>query len=137
MTAATSGPCVWLSEAEASSILHQRMVYRKAANPQGCEMGPWGASTGIEPAGNLSLLLEFQVDDNVASYMQYVNEDSTILSGLADRAVWNPKSGDIVVIKGGKRVVVRLLDLKEPSALTESDRQEKSVAVAEKIISKM
>ena len=69
--------------------------------------------------------------------MQYVNEDSTILSGLADRAVWNPKSGDIVVIKGGKRVVVRLLDLKEPSALTESNRQEKSVAVAEKIISKM
>ena len=126
-----TGPCWYLSEGEASELLGQPVVYRQARTPGTCNIGPADGST------NPQLSLVISVDNDVASYSNYVSrEDAAIVAGIGERAVWTA-GNTLVAVKGDKRLLMTLTDSHTPSTVTEQELQSKAVAIAEKIVAKM
>lgn len=132
-TAASSGSCDWLSESEAAAVIGQRGATREEREAGACSVSPRGT-----PAGDSNLTLNFKVDADTSSYNRFVQrEDATVIPGLGDRAVWNSETHTVAVVKGNRKLVLSITDAKQPSALSESDLQQKALAAAAKIVAKM
>lgn len=126
------GPCSWLTESEATTLLGQRMAVQSEKTDGECVMIPKG------PTGDTALTIAFKVDDDTKSYNAFVQrDDASMIAGVGDRAVWNTQGHSVIVVKGGKRLFLRVDDAKTPPQLTESDLQQKAVTLAEKIVPKM
>jgi hypothetical protein len=126
-----TGPCWYISEAEASEILGQPSVYRQARTPGTCNIGPSDGSA------NPQLSLVISIDSDTASYNNYVSrEDAAIIAGIGERAVWT-SGNTLVSVKGDKRLLMTLSDSHRPSTVTELDLQQKAATIAEKILNKM
>jgi hypothetical protein len=132
-TAASSGSCDWLSESEAAAVIGQRGATREEREAGACSVSPRGT-----PAGDSNLTLNFKVDADTSSYNRFVQrDDATVIPGLGDRAVWNSETRTVAVVKGNRKLVLSITDAKQPSALTESDLQQKALAAAAKIVARM
>ncbi|HEX9160394.1 MAG TPA: hypothetical protein VF980_01705 [Thermoanaerobaculia bacterium] len=131
---APTAPCRWISEAEASELLGEPVVYRQARTPGTCNLGP----NGRPASGQSAISVVFTIDEDTGSYRALVErDDASIVAGVGERAVWNTRGGSLVAIKGKRRLLMTIADSKVPSMLTETDLQRKAVALAERIVSKM
>jgi hypothetical protein len=132
-TAASTGSCDWLSEAEAAAIIGQHGALREER-----EGGFCGVSSRGAPAGASNVTLNFKVDADISAYNAFVQrDDATVIPGLGDRAVWNGDTHTVAVVKGKRKLVLSIADAKHPSTIKEPDLQEKALAAAAKIVGKM
>jgi hypothetical protein len=121
--------CGWITEADASTALGKPMKYR-SNDP--------GSSNCIvdEAAGEGGISADFSVREGSGFYDLNAKQVRVeMLSGLGDRAVWNPGEmiSTLVTVKGNRELQITLSDPTRKN----TDMKEKAMALAKVIVDKM
>lgn len=131
--ARTNDPCSLLSEREATVALGQRVLRTVANAPTYCRFAAPANTTET-----MALSITFVVDSDLSSYANLIQrDDAAAIAGLGDRAVWNTNDDSVCVVKGSRRLFLTITDARKPSALSETDLQQKAVAAAHAIVERM
>lgn len=122
------GGCVWLTEAQVSELIGQKMKYHQPI--------PGSNHCTLVPAIGQAVPVFFSVSDDTGTFYQLTTNPGAEMLGMGDRSVWLPRAASLYVVEGKKMVSVRIGEEGSPPA-DKRDARTKAEAIARAILTKL